>query len=874
MKKFYIIIFIVTLLIGCSNQKNETRDYKRTRDLPGKISDYIMYQSAGVINIQKSNVGEQSDLVPTAVEIVEGVDFQMVNTFAFEQNGLWWTCGELTLINNSEQTLTNLILIATAPVFGDQIAVRTGNSGTGYDGSGTGYRTTPDSNGGWALWLVKESTGNVILPGEPSDPRILCLASPTGYSSSVWTLYSQTPGGRLIDRDTGNGVSGWVMLGYSNPDNIRYPELGRGNFIFTDSDGNFMFPEVNYSGPHTITAGAGNYSYLTVAGINNYNITLKLKNNNKSFVAVGNYNGTLGNAGSPNPPINYSSSCTGCFTGTACGDNVITAGIFPKPAGYYDIVTQFNTGFEELYRRTVQINYNLIYNPFGGSACSFSYNLESSPIDYCSESVIPSQSEVFPSSPVMGISIVKGEAWTVVPRNQSSVKLIGGIYSFPFNAIISLNPQKISSTDILNLINQANFKGGGYSANFSTSINNVPNLQLGFYKNVTNTLSITLGNLPASDPPREVISEILVDVTTNSRDVRLFPQWFKLINTSQSGVLMNYVSGEYLGGNILSLVYVSDEYRRVNTYLQNAKLLHLYRATGIQYTIPNYTIDTFFDLVPFVWSGGEGVNDVSRRVKITSGENSNSPVADALVVLITKKDTAPPIVEESPSCSGTNCCANKDSQGRCIYYVEYNKILWEIISKGDRTEVNLPDLPESVDIKVNTESNYPDLRFPEIYAGQIGWCPGDVLCNTNKSSYDFSLDTDPDPEILANNATHLTWNSFGIGAPVVINPANEAQFANGSQVTVNGFLAGGGWDLVPCNAVRILATDSSNNIILDSISSLVPAGGCGIGLPPYCFSSSFNCPADTKVNITITPLGSSNTQCGNTAHWEVKCGAG
>ncbi len=855
------IFFIVGL--SCSAKNGTERDIRITNP-PEVLGSIELSTDLTGIHVKKQKMGEgKSALAPLANEKLDGIDFDITDTNAFQNGSLWWTCGNLVLTNNSGTDLTGLILIAYEPGSGEQQAVRTGNSGTGFDGSGTGYRTEVNSNGGWSLWIISATSGSTIPNGESSEPRQLCLASPTGYSSSIWNLYSGVPTGRIIDRRTGEGIQGWVMLGYSNPDDERYHELGLGNFILTDVEGNFAFPVLDYPGPHTITAGASGYSNITVIDINNIDITLKLERNTKSYVSAGNYNGTMGNPSNPSPPINYASSCVGCFTNIVCGDNYITGGLFYRPTGYYDIIRQFDAG--NPLDRTVKTTIQALFNPLG-NACSPMFYFDFV-VDVFSEVVFPDQRELSPSDPTTGISILKGESWTIVPQNQASARLIGAVVAMP----TSINPYD----EIPKIITHSQLRGAGWSNSFSTGSSNVGGLQLGFYKNTTDQLSITLNNLPSSNPPRDVLSEIIVDVTSNSKDVRLSPLWMNTSNTSQSTVILPYVAGNYFGSdvNILSLVHIGDFYRRVDTYLQNANLLHLYRANGIQYTIPNYTLSTLFGFISLMWAGGNGINEVSRKIKFISGENQNSPVADVSVILIVKKDKAE-VIEDTASgntCGGSACCINTDAQGRCKYEVEYNKVLWEIIARGGVTEFLLPRLPEGVDLPIQTPENYPDGNFPEVYTGQTAWCPGSVLCDANTGTYDFPLDSDPDPNIIADNATHLTWNSFGIGQPMVITPVNGASFPNNSNVTINGFVSGGGWDIVPCDSVRIYARDENGNTVKDEVVNLVTAGGCGAGLPPFCFSNNFICPSGVSVSIEIIPLSNGN-QCGNTTEWSLKCG--
>ncbi len=856
-------IFIVGL--SCTTKKGLERDIRIIKNLPEVLGSLELSTDLTGIRIEKHRIRDvESALRPRANEIFDGIDFNITDTVAFQNQGLWWACGNLVLTNNSGADLTGLILVAYEPGIGEQQAVRMGNSGTGFDGSGTGYRTEENSNGGWSLWIISATGGRTIPNGESSEPRLLCLASPTGYSSSIWNLYSGVPGGRVLERRTGESIQSWVMLGYSNPDSVRYPELGLGNFILTDAEGNFAFPVLEYPGPHTVTAGATEYANLTVIDINNIDITLKLEKNTKEYVAVGNYNGTLGNPSNPSPSINYASSCIGCFTNILCGDNLITTGVFYRPTGYYDIIRQFKV--DTLYNRGIKTTIQALFNPWG-NACSpmFSFDLV---IDVVSETVLPNQRELSPADPTAGISILKGESWTIVPQNQTNVRLIGAVFAMP----TSINP----SDEILKIINQSELKGAGWSNSFFTGNSNVGNINLGFYKNTTNQLTVTLNNLPSSNPPRDVWSEIVVDVTSNSKDVRLSPLWIKISNTSQSTVILPYVAGNYFGSdvNILSLILIGDFSRKVDTYLQNANLLHLHRAKGTQYTIPDYTLSTLFDFIPLVWTGGNGINEISRKIKFISGENQNSPLADVSVTLIVKKDKAE-IIEDIASgntCGGSPCCTNLDPQGRCKYEVDYHRVLWEIIAMGDITEFILPRLPDNVDLPVQIIDNYPDGNFPEVYTGQAGWCPGSVLCSANTATYDFPLDLDPDPDIIADNATHLTWNSFGIGQPMVITPVNGASFPSDSSVTINGFIAGGGWDIVPCDSVRIYATDGNGNTVRDIVVNVVTAGGCGAGLPPFCFSDNFICPSGTNISIEVIPL-SSGGQCGNATQWSVICGS-
>jgi len=122
------------------------------------------------------------------------------------------------------------------------------------------------------------------------------------------------------------------------------------------------------------------------------------------------------------------------------------------------------------------------------------------------------------------------------------------------------------------------------------------------------------------------------------------------------------------------------------------------------------------------------------------------------------------------------------------------------------------------------------------------------------------------------NATHIAGDYFGIGQPMIISPLNEERFPNGSSVMVKGFISAGGWDIVPCDSVRIYGSDSNNNIIIDKTKGLIASGDCGSGLPNFCFSENFVCPNDTTVTLTFTPLSSTSGQCGNSSQRTVKCG--
>lgn len=850
---------------GCNNNNNLEQKSQTTVFGGREVLKIEVVENLDSLVLKKSEIHGGRGLNPMAVEISQGIDFSVSGTTAFQSNGLWWTCGYVSMTNNTPNVLSGLLLLAYEPGEGDQIAVRTGNSGTGFDGSGTGYRINQSSNGGWALWITKAASNNIISPGESSDPRLFCVASPTGYSSSIWKLYAGVPSGKLLDRDTGLPLQGWVMLGYSNPDNIRYPELGLGNFVLSDSGGNFAFPELSFPGPHTITAGKDNYANLTVIETAGVNLTLKLKKNVKTFVAVGNYNGTLANVSDYSPAINYSSSCSGCYNSNTCGDGKITAGAFFNPTGYYNIVTEFNLDTAVLV--PWQINF---IQAFFGNACSggFLFPLN---FQFYSNAVHPNQSELDPSNPLTGLSLFKGEAWSSVTAGQQNARMFGIVGAVPY--LTSLPGTALE--DFFQLLKYVDFKGIGWSSSsFSTTNGNIKNLALGFYKNYTNTLNISLSNLPQSSPPRQVFGEVIIDVTSNSKDVRLSPQNYSFSDTSLSGIQLKYVSGDNIGSevNLISLIQVLDAYKRVDTYLQNAQLLHLYRASGLQQTIPDYTISSFFSFIPFQWAGGDGINNLSRKVKFNSGENSNSPAADVNVIVIMKKEKSEPVVEEVASCPSSSCCPEKDAQGRCQYRIEYNKVLWEILADGSRTDITIPDLPDSVDIPVLNPTNYPDGYYPSVYAGQFAWCPGSVLCSTNKNTIDFSLNSDPDPEIIANNATHGTYNFFGLGSPFVITPPNGVTIPGGGIVTISGIAGGGGWDLVQCDSVRIQAVDSNNQTLLDTTVPLNSAGGCGSGLPPYCFTTSFNCSSNTNVSITLTPLNSSSEQCANSTRWSVTCG--
>ncbi len=264
---YYFLIVSITILLGvfiilrCGNEGDVVDDGGSGAVL---IDEVEVIQEGGVLrigslgSIQRENNGGASrgaPLLPKATEVTSGITYTIVGIpggnpcTAVQVDGLWRTCCDLRITNNTGADIRGAVLIGWQAGDGNPSVGRTGGNNSGYDGSGTGWRTTdgvtlnPSANGGWALWLKGATGSEVIVNGATSANRRICLQSPTGYSVSYWRLYKDCPTGRIREDGNMRAISGEARLGDTTPDS-SYPDLGSGNYVTTDPDGYYAFPEI------------------------------------------------------------------------------------------------------------------------------------------------------------------------------------------------------------------------------------------------------------------------------------------------------------------------------------------------------------------------------------------------------------------------------------------------------------------------------------------------------------------------------------------------------------------------------------------------------------------------------------------------------
>lgn len=134
---------------------------------------------------------------PLGTELIGGIEYTIVPIpggspcTAVQVGGKWRTCCDLKIKNNTGTNINGVVLIGWQVLTGSPEVGRTGGNNTGYDGSGTGWRTTdgvnvdPSANGGWALWMRGINTDGSIFPTTFSQLRRICLQSDTGFSLSL-----------------------------------------------------------------------------------------------------------------------------------------------------------------------------------------------------------------------------------------------------------------------------------------------------------------------------------------------------------------------------------------------------------------------------------------------------------------------------------------------------------------------------------------------------------------------------------------------------------------------------------------------------------------------------------------------------------------
>ncbi len=246
-RRLYFLYFLVNLLIlyGCT----EDNTHEAWHSYPVLLHRVEIKQSLSDITFTTSvNESAVTQLRPARSRVDAGIDYQVSSCNATQINSKWRTCCDVRITNNTGADITGVILIGWQMGSGSPEVARAGGNNTGYDGSGTGWRTTdgvtpnPSANGGWTLWFKFNGSGTIPSNGT-STPRRICLQSPTGYSTSLWYLYEGCPSGRVVNGNNYMGLMGWAMLGdvVNDP---NYPELGYGNYVITDPDGYYAFPEL------------------------------------------------------------------------------------------------------------------------------------------------------------------------------------------------------------------------------------------------------------------------------------------------------------------------------------------------------------------------------------------------------------------------------------------------------------------------------------------------------------------------------------------------------------------------------------------------------------------------------------------------------
>ncbi len=245
--RLYLLYFLFNLLILYGCEGDNTSNTVSSSPIPVHIVE--VKQLPSEITFTSINELEENQLKPAQSRIDNGVDYQVFSCTASQVDSKWRTCCDVRITNNTGANITGVILIGWQAGSGSPEVARTGWNNTGYDGSGTGWRTTdgvtpnPSANGGWALWFKFNGAG-IIPSGGISDPRRICLQSITGYSTSLWYLYEGCPSGRVVNGNNYVPLMGWAMLG-DEVNDPNYPELGSGNYVVTDQDGYYAFPELS-----------------------------------------------------------------------------------------------------------------------------------------------------------------------------------------------------------------------------------------------------------------------------------------------------------------------------------------------------------------------------------------------------------------------------------------------------------------------------------------------------------------------------------------------------------------------------------------------------------------------------------------------------
>ncbi|HEY4716305.1 MAG TPA: hypothetical protein VII00_04300 [bacterium] len=888
--KFFGFIGLITLLFfigtGCSKERETTvPNYEPSKLLSvveitaNAFEPGMTIKEIGVAGDANSGSG----LSPQAAEITSGITYGVSGCTATDLGGSFRTCcSNLAITNGTGGDISSVVLLGDAGVSGSPTADRTGNSGTGYDGSGTGWGNIAGSNGGWNLWLLRAATGNVISDTQTSDNRTICLTSPSGYSTSRWKLYSGAILGKLQDWKTASAVSGWAMLGSANPDNTNFPELGSGNYINTDSGGNFGFPYLGGATTFTYTVGATNYIRQTIINSPNKNITHKIRQPGyTSRVAVGNYNGTLPKAENPTPAPTY--TCAGCTSNVTCGDGYLAAGLVLPTLGYEDIYALDIALFigPDAYK-VQQIDTGTC--PPG--------NLTAMGVSLPTNFLLPTQA-AYPLTTLgfnnVNPNIVENEWWTTTPASTANGTIVGLAIALPNSGAQTIFNAKGPGGYISysKLVSGLVGKGFGFRRDLPTSASNMNAQAFSFSVANTNTVTATLSNYPAAltndvaGKVRTVVFFAGADFTANPDSMRLSAAGIISGNTSNASLAVSYARGNAIATDvsIQPAVLVGDFDKDVNPWNGDGRSLIADRT--VQAVAPNPTMNAFFNIPSLNWTGGSGINEESRRVNYANPEKGTSPWVDAGLAVIA---AVPNIVQEETasgntcqefSITNTSCCDDQATSpaGACRYDATLPVAMWEIVTKGrvdgttgPVTSWTLPDLPAAVDLPSFTPGNYPG-GYPKVNLLNAAWCPGSPTCTANLSTneYNAEFDANPTAETIIDTASVLAMNAFSPGAARIINPENlytcTAPATNDTFV-LNGFLDAGNWDLVTCNEVFVQTWETR----LDS-------SGTG-GSTKETVKACGTCPTGTACNATynrcegaiaLTPGGGCSAASGTCA---------
>jgi len=927
-----VIGMIAILSVGCSKEEGPAVITVPNPDAgPAKLLSEIEITQdpvEGVLSVKEVGVPDPETgklLSPEATEITSGITYTIVpGSCTANAPPNVRTCCQLNITNNTGATINSVILVGDQALSGSPVAARTGGSGTGYDGSGTGWANIDTNgqaaaNGGYALWMVRSASGNAIGNTQTSDNRTICIQSNTGYSISRWRLYKDAILGKIVDRNTGSAITsgGWAMLGSSSPDNTNFPELGSGNFTDTDAQGNFGFPYLGTTvTSFTVTAGATNYARQTIIGTTNRNITLKLKSRTlNQKIAAGNYNNTLAVI-NPNPAVTVGGNCT-LTTNTNIGcEGFVVVGVMLPSMGYEDVAS---LSLESLIGPNQQVA--LVGDTGTCSVGSHtSVNLD---MPLPSNVLLPRQNEgpltaagytnVYANIPA------KLEWWTPAPASTNNATFSSIWGQVPRSAISALAVGALNGgpISIVSLVTGINPVCTGWIRNITTSATNYQGIAFSIDRSNSNFV-ITLGNMPASTPPRTVLSLMGVEFANNPASVKLTAISLGGGNTTSANVVMPS-SNQTLDGdaNLIPMVIIADLDKSANTLDKDAVIAIASRPGTKGFA--NTTFNTFFTIPSLTWSS---INGTNRRVAFANPERAigtagGSPWVDASVAQITKTTYTNTITEETSSCGTGTCCDKKDANNRCQYDQNATETLWEVLTRGRTstttgpvTDWVLPTPPGTYDLPPGNPTGYSDKNYPSLTVFTASWCPGSPLCTANATTNEFLFDNNDNIDTLLNNVTHFATNKFGLGEARIINPRNQYNAAGATSVTLNGFIAAGNWNVVSCNYVFIKKWNTYRNSTSKAeecgtstgltcctraagcpctpggtcntgadctattpfccptnracgFVTVQSAGGCGASLPPYCFTTSIPTDNNRWTHVEVDPINSTtNATCG------------